>query len=142
MESRITALHGQAARGFGSLGKTDGFVCPTCKTQNAGRVEDGCVNCGTGTQAEREKAIEAARVAGGEIPIQQLGTAIMDETFDDGTTLTVDLLALTPRARRTLANALAFYAEGSTPVNANAELPRQYTLSWARAILAAIPEEK
>lgn len=116
--------------GLGTIAGT-GWTCPTCKALNAGPVEAGCGSCGAGTAAQAE----AAKIA-------RQGALVKDDRLQEllcgkaDLHTAVALPGLEPRARMTIARALAHYAETSTP--GPDELPRVAILTWARRVMEAV----
>jgi len=110
------------------------WQCNACGNKNVSRFEDGCPGCGAGTPAQ------AARVQ----PTREVGLERLREEIVSGAVgeVTADyflfLAPLTPRARVSVAAALAHYAEQGSPTND--ELPRAVSLAWARRLLAAALE--
>jgi ribosomal protein L37E len=96
--------------------------CGTCGTEHYTPPEDGCQSCGMGTQLEVLKAV-AAREAE-TVTLAQYRAAVFsgdDEMY-------------TPKAWKTVTNALAFYLAQGPPPEAE-ELPRVYVRAWLTRIL-------
>lgn len=110
------------------------WKCPTCQTQQTTPVEAGCPNCGAGTVEQAEAASRDRMVATVDLGLlRRLALNPEEDTAEFG------LVALTPRARLTIARALAHYADFGMP--STKELNKGECLAWAREIDAGIPTE-
>lgn len=123
------------------------WTCKRCGNLNMGPLGQGCPTCGAGTAEENNRALAAvkaaeadhaqqqedAAVAASRVTAQQLiqGLTTREAQQAVGGTYWVDLPALTPAARLTVATALAFYAEQAESFTTE-EIARGLALAWAQ----------
>lgn len=131
--SNIRRIQGDELKKFrgGGLGSPGEWKCPACGGTQAGPIEAGCVQCGAGTEAQREKV--AAEKAAQVLEQSALAALLVDEAVELDAQGDIALQrGWTEGARLTIARALAHYAEFGQP--GPGELSKPQVLQWARLI--------
>jgi hypothetical protein len=105
------------------------WTCPKCGTEQVSRFEDGCPSCGAGTQAQNDRALDAARVRTGVVTDDDLSAAVSVDGLGGVREMA---LTLSPTARRTLVNALGYYAAQAT--RTPDDLALTVIVAWAQAL--------
>lgn len=78
-----------------TLGPSLGFKCPQCGAASAGKIEDGCPSCGSGTQKASHVGVDVIRNAEGgvthAVPTDRLRDRRPDQHLLDNTRSVDDL---------------------------------------------------